>query len=144
MDKPVRTQLAVQIAQAARRLFLQTLLNRLLACWAIALGLIVTEAVTNATKYAFPGKRTGKIGVGLFVHEDRVKLTIRVDGIGATGGGDPALSGGLGRSLMEGLAGQLSGTLTVRHEQGTEVVVEFQIDRVTQMRSKAVEAAAEE
>jgi len=111
---------------------------------AIALGLIVTEAVTNATKYAFPGRRTGKIGVGLFVHEDRVKLTIKDDGIGATGAGDPALSGGLGRSLMDGLAGQLSGTLSIHHEEGTEVVVEFQIDRVTQMKSKAIEATSEE
>ena len=111
---------------------------------AIALGLIVTEAVTNATKYAFPGKRSGKIGVSLLVREDRVTLAIKDDGIGGTGEGDPALSGGLGRSLMEGLAGQLSGALSVRHEQGTEVVVEFTIDRVTQLKSKAVEPAAEE
>jgi two-component sensor histidine kinase len=111
---------------------------------AIALGLIVTEAVTNATKYAFPGKRSGRINVSLFVREERVSLSIKDDGIGGTGEGDPALSGGLGRSLMEGLAGQLSGALSVRHEQGTEVVVEFTIDRVTQMKSKAVEPAAEE
>ncbi|MFO0989942.1 MAG: histidine kinase dimerization/phosphoacceptor domain -containing protein [Alphaproteobacteria bacterium] len=111
---------------------------------AIALGLIVTEAVTNATKYAFPGRRSGTIGVRLAVREDRVALSIKDDGIGATGEGDPALSGGLGRSLMEGLAGQLAGALSVRHEQGTEVVVEFQIDRVTQMKSKAIEPAAED
>jgi two-component sensor histidine kinase len=111
---------------------------------AIALGLIVTEAVTNATKYAFPGKRTGKIDVRLAVQDDRVALAIKDDGIGETGAGDPALSGGLGRSLMEGLAGQLSGQLSVRHVAGTEVVVEFQIDRVTQMKSRAVEPAAEE
>jgi len=111
---------------------------------AIALGLIVTEAVTNATKYAFPGRRSGTIGVRLAVREDRVALSIKDDGIRATGEGDPALSGGLGRSLMEGLAGQLAGALSVRHEQGTEVVVEFQIDRVTQMKSKAIEPAAED
>lgn len=111
---------------------------------AIALGLIVTEAVTNATKYAFPGRRSGTIVVRLAVREDRVALSIKDDGIGATGEGDPALSGGLGRSLMEGLAGQLAGALSVRHEQGTEVVVEFQIDRVTQMKSKAIEPAAED
>jgi two-component sensor histidine kinase len=111
---------------------------------AIALGLIVTEAVTNATKYAFPGKRAGKINVRLLVREERVTLAIKDDGIGAQSEADPALSGGLGRSLMEGLAGQLSGQLSVRHEQGTEVVVEFVIDRVTQLKSKAIEPAAEE
>lgn len=111
---------------------------------AIALGLIVTEAVTNATKYAFPGKRPGKIDVRLLVREERVTLTIKDDGIGAQGEGDPALSGGLGRSLMEGLAGQLAGALSVRQEQGTEVVIDFAIDRATQMKSKAIEPAAEE
>lgn len=111
---------------------------------AIALGLIVTEAVTNATKYAFPGKRGGKIDVRLAVQGERVRLSIKDDGIGAQGTGDPALTGGLGRSLMDGLAGQLNGALSVQHEQGTEVVIDFVIDRVTQLKSKAIEPAAAE
>ena len=110
----------------------------------IAIGLIATEAVTNATKYAFPGKRPGKIGVRLTIAGDRARLVIKDDGIGAEGESDPALSGGLGRSLMEGLAGQLGGTLTVRQDQGTEVVVEFAIDRAAQLKSNAVEPAPAE
>jgi two-component sensor histidine kinase len=106
---------------------------------AIALGLIVTEAVTNATKYAFPGKRGGIINVVLTVREDRVRLSVKDDGIGGQSESDPALSGGLGRSLMDGLAGQLAGNLSVKHDAGTEVVVEFTIDRVTQLKSKAIE-----
>lgn len=106
---------------------------------AIALGLIVTEAVTNATKYAFPGKRSGIINVVLTVREDRVRLSVKDDGIGGESESDPALSGGLGRSLMDGLAGQLAGNLSVKHDAGTEVVVEFTIDRVTQLKSKAIE-----
>jgi len=106
---------------------------------AIALGLIVTEAVTNATKYAFPGKRGGIINVVLTVREDRVRLSVKDDGIGGQSESDPALSGGLGRSLMDGLAGQLAGNLSVKHDTGTEVVVEFTIDRVTQLKSKAIE-----
>jgi len=106
---------------------------------AIALGLIVTEAVTNATKYAFPGKRSGIINVVLTVREDRVRLSVKDDGIGGQSESDPALSGGLGRSLMDGLAGQLAGNLSVKHDAGTEVVVEFTIDRVTQLKSKAIE-----
>jgi two-component sensor histidine kinase len=111
---------------------------------AIALGLIVTEAVTNATKYAFPGRRAGIINVILTVREERVRLSIKDDGIGAPSEGDAALSGGLGRSLMDGLAGQLAGNLSIKHEQGTEVVVEFAIDRVTQLKSKAIEPAPAE
>ena len=106
---------------------------------AIALGLIVTEAVTNATKYAYPGKRGGIINVVLTVREDRVRLSVKDDGIGGQSESDPALSGGLGRSLMDGLAGQLAGNLSIKHDAGTEVVVEFAIDRVTQLKSKAIE-----
>ena len=106
---------------------------------AIALGLIVTEAVTNATKYAYPGKRGGIINVVLTVREDRVRLSVKDDGIGGQSESDPALSGGLGRSLMDGLAGQLAGNLSIKHDAGTEVVVEFTIDRVTQLKSKAIE-----
>src|ERR1044071_9781211 len=58
---------------------------------AIAIGLIVTEAVTNATKYAFPGKRGGKIDVRLRLEGERVRLSIKEDGIGGEGGNDPAL-----------------------------------------------------
>ncbi|HEY7609668.1 MAG TPA: histidine kinase dimerization/phosphoacceptor domain -containing protein [Alphaproteobacteria bacterium] len=111
---------------------------------AIALGLIVTEAITNATKYAFPGRRGGIINVVLTVREERVRLSIKDDGIGGPGEGDAALSGGLGRSLMDGLAGQLAGNLSIKHEQGTEVVVEFAIDRATQLKSKAIEPAPTE
>jgi len=105
----------------------------------IALGLVVTEAVTNATKYAFPGKRSGKIDVRLAVSGDRVRLSIKDDGVGEEGSVEPALSGGLGRSLMEGLAGQLSGTLQVRREHGTEVLIEFTVDRSMQAKAKPAE-----
>ena len=98
----------------------------------------MTEAVTNATKYAFPDKRGGMIDVRLAVNGDRVRLSIRDNGVGEQSAGDPALSGGLGRSLMEGLAGQLGGTLTVRHDNGTEVLIEFTVDR--SLKSKAMPA----
>jgi two-component sensor histidine kinase len=111
---------------------------------AIAVGLIVTEAVTNATKYAFPGKRAGRIDVRLAVTGDQVRLSIKDDGVGDAGEADPALTGGLGRSLMEGLAGQLSGRLEVRQAEGTEVVVEFKVDHAAVQKPKAFERAAAE
>ncbi|MGH7005554.1 MAG: sensor histidine kinase, partial [Alphaproteobacteria bacterium] len=111
---------------------------------AIAVGLIVTEAVTNATKYAFPDKRSGTIGVRLAVDGDRVRLSVKDNGVGEQGSADPALSGGLGRSLMEGLAGQLGGTLGVKHDQGTEVVVEFTVDRSLKAKAMPAEPPATE
>ena len=109
---------------------------------AIAIGLIVTEAVTNATKYAFPGKRSGKIDVRLSVDGDRVKLSVRDDGVGEQTPADPALTGGLGRSLMEGLAGQLAGTLVIKQDHGTEVVIEFTVNRSLKSKAKPAEPPA--
>jgi two-component sensor histidine kinase len=109
---------------------------------AIAIGLIVTEAVTNATKYAFPGKRSGKIDVRLAVDGDRVALSIKDDGVGAAAAAEPDQSGGLGRSLMEGLAGQLNGTLAVTQDQGTEVLVSFTVDRTMRSKPKPAEPPA--
>jgi two-component sensor histidine kinase len=104
---------------------------------AIALGLIVTEAVTNATKYAFPERTSGEIRVRLSVQGEQAVLTVTDDGIGPPGGGEEApSSGGLGRSLMEGLAGQLGGALVVRHDNGTAVEVAFKIDRLTGVKSR--------
>ncbi|MCW5770844.1 MAG: ATP-binding protein [Rhodospirillaceae bacterium] len=108
---------------------------------AIALGLIVTEAVTNATKYAFPGGQGGQILVRLTVVGKRARISVSDNGTGSEeGGGDPALSSGLGRSLMEGLAGQLGGTLDVRHQNGTTVEVAFAIDHMTEVRSRVLPA----
>jgi two-component sensor histidine kinase len=95
----------------------------------IAIGLIVTEAVTNAVKYAFPANRSGKIEVRLAVSNNRARLSIRDNGVGACKEEDALFATGLGRTLMEGLARQLAGTLTVSADQGTEVVIEFGVER---------------
>jgi len=70
------------------------------------IGMIVSEAVTNALKHAFPGDRDGHIWVRLAQDADRLKLTIRDDGIGM-----PDLAGERisGRGLIDTLARQLGG-----------------------------------
>jgi two-component system, sensor histidine kinase PdtaS len=74
---------------------------------AIPLGLIVNELVTNATKYAFPDNRPGRVGVSLEEREGCLRLTVEDDGIGMgqrTGSG-----GGSGQQLVRALAQQLNG-----------------------------------
>ena len=73
---------------------------------AVSLGLIVTELVINALKYAFPD--AGKPGVVAVQYEVKGadwKLTVSDNGVGRADGG--GRKGGLGTSLVAALASQL-------------------------------------
>lgn len=75
---------------------------------ATSLGLIVTELVINAIKYAFPVDRPGAmILVTYEVDGDDWKLTVSDNGVGAGTGERLPESGGLGSALVVALARQL-------------------------------------
>ncbi len=89
---------------------------------AVPLSLIVTEAVSNAVKYAFPHGRAGHVAVHLTTEGDEALLLIRDDGIGIPEGQGDSESGprdGLGIQLIRGFARQLGATLDVRKGEGT-------------------------
>ncbi len=73
---------------------------------AVSLGLIVTELVINALKYAFGAGVVGNIMVDYAAEGDRWTLSVADDGRGLQPGRDKA-AGGLGSSLIAALAGQL-------------------------------------
>lgn len=91
---------------------------------AVALGLIIAEAVANALRFAFPGERSGAITVMIEESGGRAKLTIADDGIG---GVDPTPGHyrGLGLELIRGFAAQLGGALKIETNDGTRLTVEF-------------------
>jgi len=92
---------------------------------AIALGLILNEAVTNCLKHAF-GERKGHITVRLQtgIGFGEARLSIADDGRGMT---DPK-PGGSGLKLMTALARQIAGNVERRSsDQGTTVSVQFPI-----------------
>lgn len=93
---------------------------------AVPLGLLVTEAITNAYKHAFNERDGGHIGVQV-VRESptQLLLTIRDDGTGYDTGASTADHNGLGRSLIEAFVRQLRGELEVRADGGTIVQVRF-------------------
>jgi PAS domain S-box-containing protein len=69
---------------------------------AVPLGMVLTELVTNAVKYAFPAPRTGAITAhARRRHCGRVELVIEDDGVGASGFREGALGMGLVRSLVQ-------------------------------------------
>jgi two-component sensor histidine kinase len=76
---------------------------------ALSIGMIVTELVINALKYAFPDDRPGHIVVRYSTDELGWRLSVEDDGIGAQG--KSANGTGLGSNLVSTLAGQLRRTV---------------------------------
>ncbi len=95
--------------------------------FAIPLGLIVTELVTNALKHAFCG-RSGKININLTKDEDgKLTLTIADDGIGRPTKVDAeAGKAGLGMQIVAGLLSQIRGEMHRVEAPGTNYHIVFQ------------------
>ncbi|CAN7484626.1 ATP-binding protein [Mesorhizobium amorphae] len=90
---------------------------------AVSLGLIVTELVLNAIKYAFPKeKEAALIQVSYETDGSDWKLTVSDNGIGKPAGG--AQSTGLGTAIVEALVKQLEAKIEVISDtDGTSVSV---------------------
>jgi two-component sensor histidine kinase len=88
--------------------------------------LIVIEAAMNSLKHIFRRRRGHLFAVELRRRDDgRVALTIWDDGPGFDAGGVMANPDGLGLSIMQGLAAELCGTLSLESRRGTTVMVDF-------------------
>lgn len=93
---------------------------------AVPVGLILNEALTNAIKYAFRKDETGTVVVSLqYGLNNQLVLTVSDNGQGFPPGFDVRTQGTMGTRLMETLAEQLEGTITIREEQGISVTVSF-------------------
>ncbi|QNA85701.1 response regulator [Sphingomonas sp. So64.6b] len=74
---------------------------------AVSLGVIVTELVTNACKYAYPAGHAGEVRIALSRDEDEhFVLAVEDDGIGMTENA-PARGTGLGTKLIRAMAQSL-------------------------------------
>ena len=91
---------------------------------AVPLGLIISEAVTNALKYAFPLGRPGRVEVVFErMHEIYYQLRISDDGVGLPTEFDLQQSRSLGMTLMQGFSKQLGSELNVSHKVDGGVVI---------------------
>jgi PAS domain S-box-containing protein len=96
---------------------------------AIPCGLIISELVSNALKYAFPKGREGTIEVILTAEpEDRCHLTVKDNGVGFPPDLEFANPKSLGLQLINVLTEQLEGDLSFNLDQGTEVNISFPIE----------------
>jgi two-component sensor histidine kinase len=98
---------------------------------AIPLGLIITEAITNALKYAFPAgyradEQGGTINVSLTeVDTENYQLVVEDNGVGLPEDVDLRRQGSMGANIMRRLAKQLGGIFLVETRGGVRISISF-------------------
>ena len=89
---------------------------------AVPLGIVLTEVITNAVKYAFPAPRSGTILAQAKRNASgMVELQVRDDGVGAS----EMREGSLGYGLIRALVEQIKGKLEIQNEDGVTVTISF-------------------
>ncbi|MBB3590363.1 two-component sensor histidine kinase [Rhizobium sp. BK529] len=93
----------------------------------ITLGLIVSELVTNAFKYAYPEGNPGEIKVIAEQEGDVLRVTVEDSGQGFDPS-DSAKGTGLGTRILNAMAGSLKSELTYDPEhRGTKAILVFSV-----------------
>jgi two-component sensor histidine kinase/CheY-like chemotaxis protein len=83
---------------------------------AISLGVIVSELVTNALKYAYPGNAGGEVRVRLQTTDEGWRLSVEDDGVGWKSG--TPTGSGLGMKIVRAMAVTLDGELNIEGGDG--------------------------
>ncbi len=93
---------------------------------AIPCGLIISELVSNALKYAFPNSQEGTITIDFNSNlNNQITLIIKDNGVGFNTNFDFTNLNSLGLKLVNVLIHQLEGTLEVNYSAGTEFKIIF-------------------
>lgn len=95
---------------------------------AISLGVIATELITNAVKYAYPKNRAGEIRVSLEPFgASEFQLAVEDDGVGLSREG-PSQGTGVGTRIIRAMASNLQGALAYREKTpGSRVELRFPV-----------------
>ncbi|WP_080054485.1 tetratricopeptide repeat-containing sensor histidine kinase [Spirosoma aerolatum] len=113
---------------AGQRIRFETHLDpvKLGVSYAVPIGLILNEAITNSIKYAFPGNMVGQITIS-FQHMGGTNyvITITDNGIGLPATIDSQQHDSLGLSLMRGLSDDIDGQFSITNNNGTLITIHF-------------------
>ncbi|MDX6750696.1 sensor histidine kinase [Geminicoccaceae bacterium 1502E] len=90
---------------------------------AVPLALLLTEALSNALRHAYPEGCGGRVEVSLKLDGSRARLRVADHGIGLPG---EETAGGLGLTLIHMLARQIGGRVTLDSDAGgTRLILDF-------------------
>ena len=88
---------------------------------AVPLGLILNELITNAYKYAFPEKRSGKISLNMHVDTaNNLTMSVLDNGVGMKEG-SLNKNQSFGMKLVKVLSKGINGTFEIIHQEGTKI-----------------------
>ena len=88
--------------------------------------MIINELIANSLKYAFPLGESGEICIALHSNNDnQLLLSVSDNGIGLPPDFDVQNTGTLGSQLVTALTEQLSGTIELNGNMGTEFKITF-------------------
>ncbi|WP_121811381.1 tetratricopeptide repeat-containing sensor histidine kinase [Mucilaginibacter kameinonensis] len=98
--------------------------------YAIPVGLILNEVITNAVKHAFPHGDNDAVDIKLTVSDDdEIKLTIADNGRGMPVNFELSRNKSFGMVLIMGLVEDLNGTFQLQKNHGTSITIIFKILR---------------
>ena len=123
-------RIAAPLVSLAGSIELETELDSLFlpAKMAAPIGLILTELITNAIKYAFPEGGPGTITVALKRTGTGARLEVGDDGVGLPEGFELFKNAGMGFNLVQGLTAQIEGKFKIeRGTSGTRCTVDFSL-----------------
>ncbi len=99
---------------------------------AIPCGLIINELISNALKYAFKGKESGKLDVEVKSSGEKLKIVIADNGKGLPENIDFRNTESLGLQLVVTLVEQINGKIALETKKGTKFTIEFVPPRTNQ------------
>ncbi len=93
--------------------------------YAIPLGLIINELVTNSIKYAFNDKGEGILNVSLYEADENLILNVRDNGDGNYLPDSSHQSTSFGSKLIKALNKKLKGSMTIDQSDGYSCTIKF-------------------
>lgn len=92
---------------------------------AIPCGLIINELISNALKYAFKGKKNGKLRISVKQDREMIRVIIADNGKGFPSNVDFRNTESLGLQLVVTLVEQINGKIELETQKGAKFTIEF-------------------